>query len=254
MDKGVHGDGLPKDEGGKPVEVDRMDTPVDDQVACYAEKNQEVHAGIKDDRRQEMRRETTKGRGGERTGGHQEQAAVELRLFSPIDRQGKRDGEGGDVIQGNDEKGLRVGRVQLEHVETRHGDGGRDAEHRNGHAERDAEPADPAMPPHVVGSDQRGLEDEEEHPPGEDGGMKIKNKRAGQRRMDEVPVHSVAEAVDDHNGDQQGHEEVEIFIQQARPIGGDGDSLDGAGFEVDLWGNGGRHVRRMILQSKRVLL
>jgi hypothetical protein len=46
----VHDDGLAKDESGKPAEVDLVDAPVDDQVSRYTEHNQEVHAGIKQDR------------------------------------------------------------------------------------------------------------------------------------------------------------------------------------------------------------
>ncbi len=105
-----------------------------------------------------MRRETAKGRGGERTGGEQEQAAMELRLLSPTDGQREGDGEGDDVKERNDEKRLRVGRVELEYFETRHGDGGGDTQHGNRRAERDTEPASPAMQRHIARSDQRGLE------------------------------------------------------------------------------------------------
>ncbi len=77
MDGRVHDDGLAKDECGKPVKVDRVDVAVDDQVARYTEQNQEVHAGIKNDGWQKMRREATKSGGSEGAGGDQEQAAME---------------------------------------------------------------------------------------------------------------------------------------------------------------------------------
>src|SRR2546426_12396253 len=108
-----------------------------------------------------MRRETTKGRGGERTGGDQEQAAMELRLSSPINCQREGDGEGDDVKERDDEKRLSIGRVEVEYFETCHGDGGGDTQHRHRNAERDAEPAGPAMQPYIVRSYQRGLQDKE---------------------------------------------------------------------------------------------
>ena len=37
---------------------------VDDQIARYPEKNQDIHAGVKHDRRQNLGRETARGRGG----------------------------------------------------------------------------------------------------------------------------------------------------------------------------------------------
>jgi len=55
-----------------------------------------------------MRRETTKGHGGQRTGRDQEQAAMELRFSPPINCQREGDGEGDDVKERDDENGGKV--------------------------------------------------------------------------------------------------------------------------------------------------
>src|SRR5258707_8760808 len=47
MENGVRHDRLPNDERGQNVKVDSVDTPVDEHVADYTEKNQQVHTTIK---------------------------------------------------------------------------------------------------------------------------------------------------------------------------------------------------------------
>src|SRR5450631_4210342 len=130
-----------------------MDAPVDDEIAHHTEKDQHIHSGVKERRRQQISRKTPKPRGGKRTGRYQDEAAMELRLFSPINCQGKRDAEGEHVEQWNDEKAFRVG-GSLADVETRHGDSGGNTYERDGNTEGRAKPAGLAMQAHVVGADQ----------------------------------------------------------------------------------------------------
>jgi len=106
--KSVHDDDLAEDESRESIEIDGVDAPDDDQVARYTEKNESVHATIKQDRGKDVRRKTTETRGGEGTGGNQDQATVELRFFPPIDCQHERNGECSDVEKRNDEKGLHT--------------------------------------------------------------------------------------------------------------------------------------------------
>ena len=58
----VPDDNLAKQESGNAKEVDRVNAPVDDQIARYSKKNQNVHADKRPLKWQYLRRETPKGR------------------------------------------------------------------------------------------------------------------------------------------------------------------------------------------------
>jgi len=114
--------------------------------------------------------------------------------------------------------------VQLKGVEPCHGDGGADAKYRNRNAKDHAEQTDPPMPPHVVCSHQCGLQNEKCQPSRKDCRMKIKQRRSGHERVNQILFDREAEAVHNDHGDQQGHEEIEILVQYACSVGRDCDS------------------------------
>jgi hypothetical protein len=138
---------------------------------------------------------------GQRAGGDQQEAAVELGLVAPVDCKGKRDGEGGQVEEGGAEKRGGAGQIGIAQVEAPHGDGGDGSDDEDGDAEGDAEPAESPMDTHVADADQRGLEDVEDHPGGKDDGMDREKERLGMAGMEELLIDPLAEAVDDDSGD-----------------------------------------------------
>ncbi len=81
MEARVHDHDLTEDHGGQCIEIDPMDVSVEDQIACCPEKNQEIQLCIKEAGQGETKREASEGRGGERTGGDQEQTPMDFRFF-----------------------------------------------------------------------------------------------------------------------------------------------------------------------------
>jgi len=142
-----------------------------------------------------------KGRGSERARCDQHQAAMELRLLAPINGQREWDDERGDVPQRNDQESIAIRKAVMREVEACHHDGSRDAYDGNRGAQSSAEPADLAMHANIVGAHERGLQNEEEQPSSENNGVKIKDKRARRRGVDEVLVDGVAESVHYRRGD-----------------------------------------------------
>ncbi len=78
-----------------------------------AEENQEVDAGIKKIVGEQALWKTAERRSGERTGGSEHQAAMELRFFAPVDRQREGAGEADHIEERNHQEGFRVGGMHL---------------------------------------------------------------------------------------------------------------------------------------------
>ena len=95
-----------------------------------------------------------------------------------------------------------------------HAGGGQVADDEDADRERKAEPAEGAMQAHIAGAHQRGLEDEEKHPPGKNDGVDGEDEGRYGRGVQKVVPDGVAEAVDRHDGDQQRHTEVEVLAQE----------------------------------------
>ena len=72
------------------------------------------------------------------------------------------------------------------------------------------------MQAHIAGTHQRGLQDEEKHPPGKNDGMDGEDEGWNGRGVQQVLPDGVAETVDRYDGNQQRHAEVEILAQKSR--------------------------------------
>lgn len=156
-----------------------MNPALDDEVADHAETNQRVYAGRREDERQFGK--AAKGCVGQRAGGDQHQAPMELGLPAPVDSERKGHGEADKVHHLDNEESRGVEWVLLLDGEPSHAGRGQNAEDNNGDGESDTEPAEPAMHADVVGADQRGLHNEEHNPSGEHNGVDVQDK--GRERL-----------------------------------------------------------------------
>ena len=75
------------------------------------------------------------------------------------------------------------------------------------------------MQAHIAGAHQRGLEDEEKHPPGKDDGMDGEDKGGNGRGVQQVFPDGMAEAVDNDHGNQERHTQVEVLAQELHRVG-----------------------------------
>jgi len=104
-----------------------VNAAINNEVAHYGQKNQNIYAGIKHVLRKRVLRETAKARGSERARCDQHQAAMELRLLAPINGQREWDDERSDVPQRNDQDSIAIRKAVMREVEACHHDGSRDA-------------------------------------------------------------------------------------------------------------------------------
>lgn len=213
VDHGVGHQGLGGDKGGEEVEINGVNAAVDDEIAGHAEEDEDVHTSVEKWRRKDCRWKTAEAGGSKRARSYQEQAAVILRLGAPIDAKRKSAGEADHVEEGNDEECFCPGLVKLNGIEARHGHGGSDAYNWDGDAEGYSKPAGLLMDADVASADEYRLKNIKDEPGGEDEGVEIEDGGTLRRRVDEVFVHCVAEAVDDGRSDEQRHEEIEIIVE-----------------------------------------
>jgi len=179
-------------------------------------------------------RETNEGGCGERAGGDQHEAAVELGLGAPVDSQGKGDGKGCYVQKGGPEQGRPAGEIGIEQVEAPHSDGGDGADYGDGNAEHDAEPPKRAMYADVAGADQGGLDDIQDHPGGEDADMDREKEWLAVVRVEEPLIDRWPEPADHDCCNQERHEKVEVLGQRASGLRRQCDFLDSQALGFDL--------------------
>ncbi len=179
MDEYLHGSDLANDKDRERVEVNPVNPALDNEVADHAETNQRVHAGRRVDERQLGK--AAKGCVQQRARGDQHQAPMEFGLLAPVDSECEGHGEAAQVHHLDNGESRGVEWVLLLDGEPDYADGGPSADGNNGDGESDAEPAEPAMQPDVVGADQRGLHNEEQNPSGEHNGVDVQDKRRERR-------------------------------------------------------------------------
>ena len=225
MDDGVRHDGLGDDERGQNVKIRPVHFAVDDHVAEDTEKNQNIDTGIEKIVGKEPLRKTAERGRGQSAGGHEHEAAMELRFLAPVNRESEGAGEADHIQERNHEKRFCVRDVHLQGIEAAHDDGGGDSDDENQHTQCGSEPPDAAMPSHVVRSHQRGLQNEKQQPSGKDRGMDVQDGGRWDGRMNQSFAHGEAEAVHNHCGNQERHEEVEILIEQTATFRGEGARL-----------------------------
>ena len=131
MERNVGHERLAKNEWRKNEEVNAVNGAIDDQVACDAEKNQQIHACIEQIGWQDTLGKAAETCGREGASSDQHQTPVQLRFFAPIYGQRKRTGEANHVKERNDKVGLRIRHVETHRIETSHDDSGRDPDDRN---------------------------------------------------------------------------------------------------------------------------
>ncbi len=140
---------------------------------------------------------------------------MELRLFAPEDGEAETDGEGEHVEEGDDQERGCSRLVKTDGVEARHNDGRGNAKENHEGAERGAEPAQGAVPAHMVGADQRGLKNEEHNPARKSSGVDPEKDGARRRGVEQVLVDSVTETPDHDGRNEQRHGQVEVFIEES---------------------------------------
>src|SRR5580704_790234 len=144
---------------------------------------------------------------------------MELGFLTPVDSQRKGHGETAKVQRLDNEEGRGVEWVFLLDGEPSYAGGGENADDNNSGSESNTEPSELAMHTDVVGADQRGLDNEEHNPTGEHNGVDVQDKGRERRRMYEVMVDGVAEAVHHCGSDQQRHEEIKVLTPEAHTLG-----------------------------------
>ena len=214
VEVGVVAEYLKGDDDRKRIEIDLVDTAIDDEVAEDAEEDQEVDpAGRENERRM---RKAGPGGVGEDGGGDEDEPAVKLRAAAPEDCERKERREEHQIHQLNDHEcgDARVRmRIQAE-MEAVHAACSEEADCDERDGQRHSKPAERAMDADVVGAHQRGLQDEEEQPSGKNDGVDGKDEGRDRRGVQEVMVDCVAEAKGGNGRDQQRHEEVEVLLQE----------------------------------------
>ena len=86
---------------------------------------------------------------------------MELRFLAPVNCQREGAGETHHIQERNHQEGLRVCGMHFQGIEAAHGDRSGNTNHENQHTQSATEPADAAMPWHVVRSHQPRLQQEE---------------------------------------------------------------------------------------------
>jgi hypothetical protein len=119
---------------------------------------------------------------GQHAGGNEDEKAMELGLFAPEDGKAETDGEGEHVEERDNQKRVRTGLVEPNGIEASHDDGRGNAQENHDGPDRGAEPAQEAMPAHMMGADQRGLKNEEHNPSGKGGRMDPEGEGASMGR------------------------------------------------------------------------
>src|SRR5580658_8029873 len=98
---------------------------------------------------------------------------MELRLLAPEDRERKWRGEAGNVQHLDNSESRRVEWVFLLDRELDNAYGGPGANDDDGDGESDTEPSEPAVHADIVRANQRGLQNEKQHPCGEHNGVDV---------------------------------------------------------------------------------
>jgi len=189
-----------------------VDTPIYQPVAGNAEKDHQVHAKIEELMVEHVIK-AGKGRAHQPTGRDEDQPAVQFWLRAPIDGQRNAHRKGEHFIERDAQERVRVTQMELHVVEAGHDDGRGNAQRNHHGGEPDAKPSDEAMPTDLVHPDQRGLANEEDHPPGKNGRMNPENEGPRDGGMEQVVVDGAAEAGDHNRRQQQRHRKVEIPLQ-----------------------------------------
>ncbi len=96
--------------------------------------------------------------------------------------------KGDHVIERDAQKSIRVALIlmELNRVKAGHDDGGGNAQRNHHRRQPGAKPSDGAMPTDFVYTHQRGLTNEEDHPPGESRAMNPENEGPRHRGMEQV--------------------------------------------------------------------
>jgi hypothetical protein len=221
------GGGLDGDDWGKGVEVEFVDAAVDDAIAEHAENDEEVEDGV-EEVVVEDEIEAAEGGVHEHGGADEEEAAVVVGLFAPVDGEGDADAEDEHIGVGDGEEGLRFFVVEGEGVEAGHDDGDGAAEDDHDGGETGAEPAEEAMDLDFFHTDESGLKDEEDDPEREGSAVEPEECGAGRVGVEEVGVDGAAETDEDGGGEDERHGEVEITAEEGLEVGLVGGG--GAGF------------------------
>jgi len=200
---------LANDQQRQGIDVDLVDAPIDKQVAPNPQKDQQVQA-----RKEEIVVEHVvkagNGRVHESAGCDEDQPAMQLWFLAP--KYGKRNthAKGDHVVERDAQKSIRVALMELDRVKVRHDYGGGNAQRNHYGRQPGAKPSDGAMPTDFAYTDQRGLTNEKDHPPGERCAMNPKNEGPRQRGMEQVVVDRALETGDHNRSHQQRYRKVEI--------------------------------------------
>ena len=138
---------------------------------------------------------------------------MKFRCGPPENRQSEDDREHDHVEERNDEKLRRIGGA-VQRVELCHRNAGWNSDDGYGYTETDAAQAQLAVQLHIARPNQYRLDHQQDNPREKDRSVKIENERARIRRMDEVAIDCVAEAIDHDGRDNERHDEVEVAVEQ----------------------------------------
>jgi len=157
---------LANDQQRQRTDIHLVDAPVYQQVARNAEKDQQVQAG-KEEIVVEQVVKAAKGRVREPAGCDEDQPAMQLWFRAPVDGKRNARAKRDHVVERDAKKSIRTALMELNRVKAGHDDGGSNAQRNHHRGEPGAKPSDGAMPTDFAYTDQRGLTNEEDHPPGE---------------------------------------------------------------------------------------
>ena len=213
---GVNDCDLAENGRGKSAEIYRVNAAIDEPVAHESEKNQDVDAGIKENRRPHVgrNREASEGRRGQGAGGNEHQAAVKFGTLSPYHCQGERDAEGNDVVERDQERQIGIARMVMEDVEAGHCYGRPYADHERCRAERNAKPTQHAMRADAAGLNQCRLHDEKRYPSREECGVEVEDEGTRNIGVNEFLVDGPAEARRYDTGDQETHQQIKVATEE----------------------------------------
>jgi hypothetical protein len=208
----VHREALANDQQRQRKEIRLVDAPIYQQIARNAEKDQQVQA-----REEEIVVEqvvkAAKGRVHEPAGCDEDQPAMQLRFHAPIDGKRNAHAKGDHVVERDAQKSTRAALMELNGVKAGHDDGSSNAQRNHHRRQPGAKPSDGAVPTEFAYTDQRGLTNEEDHPPGESCAMNPENEGPRHGGMEQVGVDGTLETGDHNRRDQQRHREIEISMQ-----------------------------------------
>lgn len=209
----VEGKRLENEDGGECVEIDPVNSAVNEPIARNAKQDQTIQGGI-EEAVVEHEIEAAKGCVHELASGDEDQAPMVFRLFSPINREGHAGTEDDHVDERNRHERRYVFLMEHQGIEAGHDNSDGEAQDDHERGKGGSKPAEQTVHADPMRAHEGGLTDEEDDPSGE--GSTVQPQEPGSWRVgvEEVGIDRAAETPSDKDGQNQRHGEIEVAAQE----------------------------------------